>query len=34
MIDWALDSIAKDLTWVLIALGVIVVIAVVKLFKK
>jgi hypothetical protein len=34
MIDWALDSIAKDLTWLLIAVGAIAAIAVVSLLKK
>jgi len=34
MIDWGLDAIAKDLSWVLIVVGVIRAVAVVSLFKK
>lgn len=33
MIDWGLDAIAKDLIWTFIAVGVIVAVAVVSLFR-
>jgi hypothetical protein len=34
MIDWGLDTISREIGWLLVVVGVIVVIAVASLFKK
>jgi hypothetical protein len=34
MIDWALDTIRNELTWLLVLVAVIVLVALPKLFKK